>query len=267
MTAVGDTSKPFVSCILVTRDRKLLTRRAVHYFNRQCYTRRELVIIDASAEPEPYDGPYVKYFRVPPSTSIGKARNIAIEHGQGDAIVFWDSDDWYAPDYLRAMIDFLTFSDLAALVGFATYDFLLRTAWIRGRAIGGCAFAFWRSVWQSKPFADTSRGEDTIFWKHHKANGKILVELERPNLFVYMRHPNQGTYAIGEPAGNSSLTEDVRTLLRSHGELAFYDELAEIVQEAPPEAKNGPPVLTGGPAPAFHLPGGRTPFTPTRRRV
>ncbi|MEW6735051.1 MAG: glycosyltransferase, partial [Acidobacteriota bacterium] len=104
--SIGETT-PLVSCILPTRDRPDFLLQSIHYFQRQDYPARELIIIDDSVEDFsarlPND-PRIRYLRLPPGKSIGTKRNWACELARGNIIAQWDDDDWYAPNRLSRQV-------------------------------------------------------------------------------------------------------------------------------------------------------------------
>ncbi|MDO8389124.1 MAG: glycosyltransferase family A protein [Actinomycetota bacterium] len=96
-----------VSCVMVTRDRPELARRAVQCFLDQSWPHRELVILDdgdADYSPMldslPLQGHRVRYHRVPshPNVLLGALRNLSLDLSDGDWCIQWDDDEWYHPD-------------------------------------------------------------------------------------------------------------------------------------------------------------------------
>lgn len=102
-----EVSRGTVSCLMVTRDRAALARRAVACFAAQSWRDRELVIIDDGDQDytdllEPYrrDGHLIRYVRrqADPAIRLGELRNIAISHAAGEWCIQWDDDEWYHPE-------------------------------------------------------------------------------------------------------------------------------------------------------------------------
>ena len=100
---------PLVSCLMVTRDRRWLARRAVECFSEQTWENRELVIIDDGTEDyepilEAYRAKHViHYHRVPsdPELRLGGLRNLSLEQANGELLVQWDDDEWYHPERIE----------------------------------------------------------------------------------------------------------------------------------------------------------------------
>jgi glycosyltransferase involved in cell wall biosynthesis len=96
---------PLVSCLMVTRDRARLARRAIRCFAEQSWPNRELLILDDGTEDyagilEPYAGTLqIRYHRLEPKGGLrlGDLRNIALERAAGDFVAQWDDDEWYHP--------------------------------------------------------------------------------------------------------------------------------------------------------------------------
>jgi glycosyltransferase involved in cell wall biosynthesis len=121
---------PLVSCICITKNRRLFLRRAVSYFERArseflrgCPKGEgwcELIVLDGSESSSERlrinDGSYgdglfldevagLRYFHEPASSSqMGADRNRACELARGDIILHWDDDDWQSPDRIEACV-------------------------------------------------------------------------------------------------------------------------------------------------------------------
>src|SRR5262245_57789486 len=95
-----------VSCLMVTRNRAKLARRAIACFQAQTWANKELVIVDDGDEDyAPVLAPYrrdlhIVYHRLPPdpARTLGAARNISLELASGDYCAQWDDDEWYHPE-------------------------------------------------------------------------------------------------------------------------------------------------------------------------
>ena len=106
---------PLVSCLMVTRDRVALARRAVRCLAAQTWPAIELVVVDDGgadyapmlAEFEPRLA--IRYLRLTPQPGryLGALRNLALEAARGELCAQWDDDEWYHPDRLRAQVDAL----------------------------------------------------------------------------------------------------------------------------------------------------------------
>jgi glycosyltransferase involved in cell wall biosynthesis len=116
--------QPLVSCLMVTRDRKWLARRAIQCFAEQTWVNKELVIVDDGSEDygpaidELVDRPTVHYERVPEQEGrhLGGIRNLALDLAHGDYCMQWDDDEWYHPTRIERQMLALERQELDACV-------------------------------------------------------------------------------------------------------------------------------------------------------
>jgi O-antigen biosynthesis protein len=187
---IGGTSSadlPLVSCIMPTADRRGFVRRALHYFSRQDYENRELIIVDdgvdSVADLVPASDPRVLYVDARRSggtrRSIGTKRNLACAAANGQIILHWDDDDWYSPRRISCQVACLlggvvdqfkrvSRPGVCGLDRINYYDLDMDLAWqyvYRGRRpwVGGNTLAYRKSLWQAQPFANVNVGEDARF--------------------------------------------------------------------------------------------------------
>lgn len=107
---------PLVSCLMVTRNRPLLARRAIECFASQKWPNKELVIVDDGERDYqevlgPYEGQHrIIYERLPPEPerTLGAARNVSLELATGQYCVQWDDDEWYHPDRIALQMAAIT---------------------------------------------------------------------------------------------------------------------------------------------------------------
>jgi glycosyltransferase involved in cell wall biosynthesis len=103
-----------VSCLMVTRDRVALAKRAIRCFADQTHANRELVVV-CDGEPRVRGGlercaaalglDNVRFIREPrPDMTLGALRNLAMAQASGDIVCQWDDDDCYHPDRIRAQL-------------------------------------------------------------------------------------------------------------------------------------------------------------------
>ena len=109
-------SKPLtVSCLMVTRDRVALAKRAIRCFAAQTYPDRELVVVSdgelrARLGLERYAADLglenVRFVHEErPRLTLGALRNAAVDASAGAVICQWDDDDIYHPDRIRLQLD------------------------------------------------------------------------------------------------------------------------------------------------------------------
>jgi len=192
------TNQPLVSCIMPTANREKFIPLAIDYFLQQDYQNLELVIIDDGIQSVSAlipNNPKIRYFYTPPIGTIGVKRNYACQKANGEIIVHWDDDDWYAPDWVSKQVDALlsTGADITGLNKVIFYSPSLEKRWMYADTdqekpwLCGATMAYRKSFWQSYPFIDIQVGEDYDFVWNSKAK---TFALDYFNGFVAILHPH-----------------------------------------------------------------------------
>lgn len=99
-------SRPFVSCICPTYNRRRFLPLLIKMFNEQTYPKhlRELIIVDDSPESnedviKQYDtDKNVRYYHIKEKMMLGKKRNYLNSLVKGEYVVCFDDDDYYPPE-------------------------------------------------------------------------------------------------------------------------------------------------------------------------
>lgn len=235
---------PLVSCIMPTRNRMAFLLQSIHYFQRQDYPVRELIIVDDGTENLtgmlPND-PSIRYLRLPPGQSIGAKRNQACELAHGSIIAHWDDDDWYAPGRLSAQVAPLL-SGEADISGFNGTIFFDLTRWefwsctqnlhrrlFLGDVHGG-TLVYRRHIWERfARYPDRSLAEDAVFLNQAIRRGARLRRIPNDGLLIYLRHTgNSWSFACGQyldPRGWQRMAEPIlpledRTFYAAHSPAA-----------------------------------------------
>lgn len=165
---------PLVSCIMPTANRQKFIPSAINYFLSQDYLNAELIIIDDGIEsvlPLIPNHPKIRYFYSAPLGTIGVKRNYACDKAQGEFIINFDDDDWYASDWISKQIEALTTSnaDITGLNKVIFYSPAVEKRWIYENTdtdkpwLCGATMAFRKSFWEQHPFIDIQVGEDYDF--------------------------------------------------------------------------------------------------------
>ncbi|HEU5132195.1 MAG TPA: glycosyltransferase family A protein, partial [Pyrinomonadaceae bacterium] len=193
---------PLVSCIMPTYERRRYVPQALQSFLQQDYPNRELIIVD--------DGkdaigdlverlPNVRYFHVA-RTSIGAKRNLACKHAAGEIIAHWDDDDWYSPDRLRYQVmpilagkADLTGLENAFVLALPRGEFWTTAPALHQRLfvgnVHGGTLVFRKELWmQGMRYPEINLAEDAALLVRATRQGKRLVRLSNPGVFVYVRH-------------------------------------------------------------------------------
>ena len=195
-TTLAPGTAPRVTCIMPTADRRAYVGQAIASFLVQDYENRELVIVDDGIDGiedlVPSDE-RIHYVRRARGQSLGAKRNEACRLAQGEIIVHWDDDDWHAPWRLSYQVGTLLAeqADICGLDRMWFYDAENQRAWQyiyqgRPRWLAGGSFCYRKSVWERRPFADISAGEDTRFVR--EAPFKRVFALPRDDFYVARIH-------------------------------------------------------------------------------
>lgn len=108
-------SRPFVSCICPTYNRRRFLPFLLRMFNGQTYPkdRRELIIVDDSPETnEDIIKQYnvdknIRYYHLKEKLELGKKRNYINSLIKGEYVVCFDDDDYYPPERVAHAITML----------------------------------------------------------------------------------------------------------------------------------------------------------------
>lgn len=148
---------------------------AIRSFLQQDYPLKELVIIDdgngsvGNILPLSQEIKYHHFSSRFPS--LGEKRNHACSLSEGEIILHWDDDDWYAPDWISRQASVLE-KEEAAICGLNklwfyrpiddkcwqyTYNYH-KQPWVAGATL-----AYRKNVWEQRPFEKMNIGEDNLF--------------------------------------------------------------------------------------------------------
>lgn len=193
-------SSPRVSCLMVTRERRVLAERAVACFASQTWPNRELVILDDGDEDyAPMLAPFIsaghaiRYCRVErdPARRLGGLRNASIELADGDWCAQWDDDEWYGPKRIERQMAALSAGDVASALRWtlmAVDSPMLGPLTFRADT----GFATPGTVLHRRDAAqypDLARGEDAVFLKSLRdAGGVAVLGKDDAHLFVRCFH-------------------------------------------------------------------------------
>jgi hypothetical protein len=102
-------------------------------FRHQDHADSELLVLDDSPEPSSFflglDDPRVCYEHLPVRQSIGAKRNTLVARARGEAVVHFDDDDYYAPNYLAGMAEALADDDFVTLGEWHAWQEATATMW------------------------------------------------------------------------------------------------------------------------------------------
>lgn len=172
-----------------THNRRAFIPKALEYFLRQDYERKELLVLDDGEDKVedliPPD-PRIRYLRLDKHLSLGAKRNRACELAKGDLIAHWDDDDWHARERLSCQVETLLQED-ADVCGMRQLLFVeleTKEVWLYSYPstqrswVAGGSMVYKRSFWQRNPFPEIQVGEDTRFLWNQKARVAIIPRLD-----------------------------------------------------------------------------------------
>lgn len=196
----SDLRVPAVSVILTTRDRPRFLKIALRCFQHQTYPNRELIVVDDGTD-HPVNEAEIKalggrLLRVPTGTTIGAKLNAGAETARGQLCQKMDDDDWYAPQFLEALIEHRLASQRDSMQPTMTYImpflFFELATWeirrSRDANIPGATLMFDRHDWRERPFRDLARDEDVWFFHDHYRLGAKTTPVNQVELFLAVRH-------------------------------------------------------------------------------
>lgn len=94
-----------ISCLMpLTAERKSFLPQALDCLRNQTYPNLELVVVADEGEPIEIDYPRVKIITLPGRHNNGKKLNEACAVAQGQILIKWANDDWYAPDRIERQV-------------------------------------------------------------------------------------------------------------------------------------------------------------------
>jgi len=185
---------PFVSCMMVTRDRYELARLSMQSFRRQTYSNCELVVLDdgddrrLAEEIASLNDPRIRYISPSPKNqSLGSLRNQAVAEARGLYVCQWDDDDLYDPKRIEIEMSVLMQHEARAVM-------LSRiTIWMPARKRLKISH---RRTWEGSmicekaimpKFLDQRAGEDTPVVQQICERYKVAF-VDMPRLYLYSFH-------------------------------------------------------------------------------
>jgi glycosyltransferase involved in cell wall biosynthesis len=215
-----------VSVITPTYGRSYLLPHAYNIFKSQNIENIEWVVVDDSEHECAFmvelSDPRVRYIRVPERMSTGAKRNMAVDAARGRIIAQFDDDDYYAPNYLRTMIDCMSAgsAEFVKLTSFFLYSKIhkaygywesmkkdgLHYVWSANPSVEivkfsvnadtedmhlgyGFSYVFKKEVWEATGFQDIFFNQDTPFIKSAIANGfKIYLINDNSGICLHVLH-------------------------------------------------------------------------------
>jgi hypothetical protein len=222
-------TEPRVLCVMLTRDRHELAKRAVECFRQQTYDpcKRFLAILDtgdSSWFDARSDSENEMHFRWETKGSIGWLRNEAnTSFPSVDIIAHFDDDDWSHPNRLTEQVALLQASGADA-VGYNEMLFWRNQLWDGGPGDAwlysnprpnyalGTSLCYWRKAWERSPFTDGPKPEGTSEYHHWFKQGGVTVASKssfggsegEPRMVARIHGKNFGAYDIEKQIASGS---------------------------------------------------------------
>ncbi len=103
---------PMVSCLMATRNRLEMSKRAIHCFQIQSWPNKELVIVDNDDNDELFSWVQkqnvqeIRYVKLTPQNrSLGELRNISAKYAAGEYVLLWSDDEISFPSRLKTQMN------------------------------------------------------------------------------------------------------------------------------------------------------------------
>ena len=156
-----------------TYNRARFVRQAIHYFQRQDYQNKELIVLDDGSESVAHlmpEDPQIRYFRSERRATISEKLNLGCQLAQGEIFLNWDDDDWMADWRIKYQVETLLReqTDICGLSHGFYYQPETNRAWrfvyppgLRLWLQGG-TFCYWKSFWREHPYPNIATGGQTL---------------------------------------------------------------------------------------------------------
>ena len=179
---------PLVSAIMPTANRRPFVGRAIEYFHRQDYPKKELIVVDDGTDAIddliPKDETIV-YLRLAPRRTVGAKRNLACERARGEMVIHWDDDDWHSSHRMAYQVESLlkTQRDVCGINNLLFYDQTKGQAWHyiypanQQFWLSGSTLCYRKAFWASHRFPEIDVGEDARFvWSGSRNQMAVLPD-------------------------------------------------------------------------------------------
>jgi glycosyltransferase involved in cell wall biosynthesis len=215
-----------VSCLCVTERRPAFMPWLLWCFDRQIWSRRELVIVDSSPEPLQIAArDDIRVVITTPGTDVAEKRNVALQEARGELITWFDDDDWQHPYKLTRLVEVLRDGALYAgsCSGWFVDLFASRCVLYHGLA-GRIVFnsaGFRREAVLPFRFRDGLRGAEDTAWLRElsKRHCRKATILDREDMFFWLCHEDN----LSNPARRRRFPERLKTLEKRIGSEAWAD--------------------------------------------
>lgn len=222
---------PLVSCLMVTRERISLAKRAVQSFMAQSYPNTELIIVDDDPDEAlalwtaGLGNGRIRHVRLPDKGKpLGELRNIALKEARGTYLAQWDDDDFSSPERLRVQMQMMHCLHAQSCCLRRHYVW-----WPRRRRISVSRPRLWetsclRARHLAEPYPAMQRGEDRASVLQVVQKGRSVL-LDMPELCTTTVHR---TNVLGE-AHYEQLWNSADAVFEDEEYLSLLDEMCETM--------------------------------------
>lgn len=227
-------SKPLVSCVMPTANRRAFVPHAIRYFLRQDYPNKELVVVDDGSDTVGDlipDHLQVRYVRLEENRTLGAKRNRCVELSRGDYIMHWDDDDWMASHRISYQVEQMLAvnANVCGVQQMYFYDIGSGEGWLyrytdkKRMWLAGGSLLYTRDFWKQAPFPDIQVASDTRFIFKQKMNRALI--LPDYDFYVALIHPRNTSKKSLRGAYWSRWNGDMQKLMGD--DYPFYQGLTQ----------------------------------------
>ncbi|MGB0524122.1 MAG: glycosyltransferase [Flammeovirgaceae bacterium] len=222
---MSEVSLPLVSCMMPTVwERRHFIPRAIHYFLRQTYANKELLIVDnedGSLEKIIPTHPAIRYIKIPHRMTLGNKRNFCVEQSKGKLIMHWDDDDWMAPHRISYQVQELLAANamVCGINNIYYHEPKTGKSWIykfpptmKKDWLAGGSLLYTKAFWSAAPFPDIQEASDTPFILSRQLNS--FVAHKDCQFYVATMHSNNTSpKRTGDGAWQPIRTNELKTFM------------------------------------------------------
>lgn len=238
---------PWITCVCVSRNRPAFLKRAIRYFHRQTYPRKDLVIVhegnnEVRNDPS-LDLKNITIVEMTPGTSLtlGERRNISIRNAKGDYFCQWDDDDWFHNKRLEIQMNHLRSSEKPASVlsRLILFDYLSQEAYLSSeRFWEGTILCKTEIVSDFIQYPKLNIGEDNSLVVNLVKRGYVQA-ISAPFLYAYIYHGdntwNRAHFQQLFQAGYKLDETSVDLMIKNFDASADYEELSLKIKSLNPD--------------------------------
>lgn len=224
-------TKPFVSVLTPTYNRRVFFKQYLRNIKRQDYGGRIEVLIADDGNDEIKDliprDPMFRYIRLDNKKSIGYKRNLLCQEAKGDILIHMDDDDFYPSERISHAVHQLNNSTDAHLAGCSQLFIYSKRTGIRELPPMGCLHATAGTFAYSKAYSEINMFDESVdfgeelSFTHHYTNA--LVQLNTFKTILVVAHESN-TYSKNNLTTQKTKLK-LNDFVKIKKELIFYQGL------------------------------------------